>query len=198
MMKHQHPWIRKISYHHVDWQPPWNSIGKQGQHQDVQTYSRQVFYDFIVSFTNVQPCFGDGYKIHVYLSHVIRKNIGFVANWAGVDNAQFDRHRDTAARAFVIGRRHGGHNNVDVDSRFTVIHRWWRCHWYTRNIVIINTVGVREGNCRSRGHNDMYRSLFACTPTTASMGGPMECHTRFTSSSPGSIVKPKVSVTAGP
>ena len=50
------------------------------------------------------PFFGDGYKIHVYLSHVIRKKIGFVANWASVDNDQFDRHRDTAAHTFVNGR----------------------------------------------------------------------------------------------
>jgi len=87
-MKYQHPWIRKISYH-VDSQPPWNSIGKQANTttSTTATFPRQmyklivgrgqVFYDFIVFFTKVQPCFGDGYKIHVYLSHVIRINIGF-------------------------------------------------------------------------------------------------------------------------
>ena len=128
MMKHQHPWIRKISYHHVNWQQPWNSIGKQGQHHhhsdfsevDVQTYSRQ----------------GSG--------------------------------QDTAARTCVNGRRHGVHNNVD--SRFSVIRRWWRCHWYTRNIVIINTVGVREGTLTgpiTKGHTWIRwtnRSVTSCIP----------------------------------
>ena len=82
----------------------------------------QLFCHVIVVFTSVQPCFGDGYKIHLYHIHVIRKNIGLVAKLMSVDKAQCDRYRDTGARTLVIRRRHGEHNTVD--SRFAVIHRW--------------------------------------------------------------------------
>ena len=51
-----------------------------------QKYKLIVGGSFVV-LLSFSPMFN-----HVHFSHVIRKNIGFVANWAGVDDAEFGRH----------------------------------------------------------------------------------------------------------